>query len=488
MNIEVGNLLLVGSVLLLISIIAGKTTSRLGVPTLIFFLIVGILAGSEGIGGINFDNISIAQFIGITALNFILFSGGLDTNWQSIKPILWRGVALSTLGVFLTALTVGLFVHYVFGFTIWEGLLLGSIVSATDAAAVFSILRNKGVALKGYLRPVLELESGSNDPMAYFLTIALTGIVATGNASIAQLVPAFLKEFIVGGAIGFVMGKASVLLINNIKLETDGLYPVLTLGLAMFTYSVTHAVGGNGFLAIYLCAVVLGNSNIIHKRSLIKFYDGQAWLMQIILFLTLGLLVFPSRIVPLIGMGLFISAFLIFVARPIGVFVSLSFFKSNVRSKLFISWVGLRGGVPIVFATYPLIAGIPKAELIFNLVFFISITSVLLQGTTLSYVAKLLHVTVPAKIKRRIGLDFETIDHIKSEMLEVLVTENSRAIGKRILELMVPSTVNIIAIKRGEVYIVPTGATRIQAEDTLHVLAEDERSLELFGEALDVKV
>jgi cell volume regulation protein A len=256
----------------------------------------------------------------------------------------------------------------------------------------------------------------------------------------------------------------------------------------MFTYSVTHAIGGNGFLAIYLCAVVIGNSNIVHKRSLIKFYDGQAWLMQIILFLTLGLLVFPSRILPLIGTGLLISAFLIFVARPISVFASLSFFKSNVRSKLFISWVGLRGGVPIVFATYPLIAGIPKAELIFNLVFFISITSVLLQGTTLSYVAKLLHVTVPAKIKRRIGLDFETIDHIKSEMLEVLVTENSRAIGKRILELMIPSTVNIIAIKRGEVYIVPIGATRIQAEDILHVLAEDERSLELLGEALDVKV
>jgi cell volume regulation protein A len=488
MFIESGNLLLVGSILLLISIIAGKTTSRLGVPTLIFFLIVGILAGSEGIGGIHFDNTSVAQFIGITALNFILFSGGLDTNWQSIKPILWRGVALSTLGVFITALAVGLFVHYVFGFTIWEGLLLGSIVSATDAAAVFSILRNRGVALKGFLRPILELESGSNDPMAYFLTITLTGIVATGNADIAAFIPAFLKEFILGGAIGFVMGKASVWLINNIKLETEGLYPVLTLGLAMFTYSVTHAIGGNGFLAIYLCAIVIGNSNIVHKRSLIKFYDGQAWLMQIILFLTLGLLVFPSRIVPLIGTGLLISAFLIFVARPIAVFIALYFFKINIRSKLFISWVGLRGSVPIVFATYPLIAGIPKAELIFNLVFFISITSVLLQGTTLSYVAKLLHVTVPAKIKRRIGLDFETTDHIKSEMQEVFVAENSKAIGRRILDLAIPSTVNVIAIKRGDVYIVPNGSTMLQAEDILHVLAEDERSVELLGEALDVKL
>src|SRR5215203_3717825 len=488
MNIEAGNLLLVGSVLLLISIIAGKTTSRLGVPTLIFFLIVGILAGSEGIGGIHFDNTSIAQFIGITALNFILFSGGLDTNWQSIKPILWRGVALSTLGVFLTALSVGVFVHYVFGFTIWEGLLLGSIVSATDAAAVFSILRSRGIALKGYLRPVLELESGSNDPMAYFLTITLTGIVATGNASFGELVPAFLKEFILGGAIGFVMGRASVWLINNIKMETDGLYPVLTLGLAMFTYSITHSIGGNGFLAIYLCAVILGNSNIVHKRSLIKFYDGQAWLMQIILFLTLGLLVFPSRIVPLIGMGLLISAFLIFIARPIGVFVSLVFFKSNRRSKLFISWVGLRGSVPIVFATYPLIAGIPKAELIFNLVFFISITSVLLQGTTLSYVAKVLHVTVPATKKRRIGFDFETGDAIKSEMQEIFLPEGSVATGKRIVDLNIPSGVNILAIKRRDLFIAPNGSTKLMSGDILHVLAEDKHSLDILKSSLDRQV
>ena len=487
MFLEAGNLLLIGSILLLVSIIAGKTTSKLGVPTLIFFLIVGILAGSEGIGGIHFDNTSIAQLIGITALNFILFSGGLDTNWQSIKPVLWRGISLSTLGIFITALSVGLFVHLVFGFTIWEGLLLGSIVSATDAAAVFSILRNRGIALKGYLRPVLELESGSNDPMAYFLTITLTGIVATGDISISEFIPAFLKEFILGGAIGYIMGKASVWTINNIKMETDGLYPVLTLGLAMFTYSITHAIGGNGFLAIYLCAIIIGNNNVVHKRSLIKFYDGQAWLMQIILFLTLGLLVFPSRIVPLIGMGLLISAFLIFIARPLAVFVALYFFKTNVRSKLFISWVGLRGSVPIVFATYPLIAGIPKAELIFNLVFFISITSVLLQGTTLSYVAKLLHVTVPAKVKRRIGLDFETTDHIKSEMQEVFITDNSKAVGKRILDLMIPSTVTILAIKRSDVYIVPNGTTRIQSGDIFYVLAEDERAVDLLTEAIDHK-
>lgn len=486
MIIEVGNILLVGSALLLISVIAGKTTTKMGVPTLIFFLIIGVLAGSEGIGGIHFDNAAITQLIGITALNFILFSGGLDTNWQSIKPVLWKGIALSTLGVFLTAISVGIFVHFIFGFTILEGLLLGAIVSATDAAAVFSILRNKGIALKGYLRPVLELESGSNDPMAYFLTIALTSILASGNINPTELIISFLKEFIIGGAIGYLMGRASVWLINNIKLETEGLYPVLTLGLAIFTYSIAHAIGGNGFLAIYLCAVIIGNSNMVHKRSLIKFYDGQAWLMQIILFITLGLLVFPSRIVPLIGMGLLISAFLIFVARPIGVFISLHFFKLNNRSKLFISWVGLRGSVPIVFATYPLLAGIPKAELIFNLVFFISITSVLLQGTTLSYVAKLLHVTLPLKVKRRVGLDFELTDNIKSEMKEIVIPEESKSIGKRIFELTTPATINILAIKRTGIYIYPNGSTKLLAEDILFVLAEDKNSVELFKQSLNI--
>jgi cell volume regulation protein A len=410
----------------------------------------------------------------------------MDTHWQSIKPILWRGVALSTIGVFLTALTVGFFVHYVFGFTLVEGILLGSVISATDAAAVFSILRSKGIGLKGYLQPVLELESGSNDPMAYFLTISLTSIVASGQTHFAELIPHFFKEFILGGTIGFTMGKASVWLVNNIKLETDGLYPVLTLALAIFTYSFTDFIGGNGFLAIYLCAVIIGNSNMVKRRSLIRFYDGQAWLMQIVLFLTLGLLVFPSRIVPLIGMGLLISAFLIFVARPIGVFASLAFFKSNFRSKLFISWVGLRGSVPIVFATYPLLAGISKADLIFNLVFFISVSSVLLQGTTLSFVARLLHVAVPATKKRKIGLDFEAEDAIKSEMTEIILPQGSAAVGKRIVELPITPAVNVLAIKRRNVFIAPNGSTKLMGGDVLHVLAEDKNSLEALKLTLDI--
>ncbi|MEQ1675958.1 MAG: potassium/proton antiporter [Chitinophagaceae bacterium] len=478
------NILLVGSLLLLTSILAGKTSSRFGVPTLILFLIVGILAGSEGIGGIYFDNPHVAQFIGVTALNFILFSGGLDTNWQIIKPVVWRGISLSTIGVFVTALAVGLFVYFVFHFTLLEGLLLGAIVSATDAAAVFSILRTRGIKLKGKVGAVLEFESGSNDPMAYFLTITLTGIIATGHFDGWQFVFQFFKEFVIGAAMGYAMGRLSHWLINNIKLDSDGLYPVLVLGLAMFTYSATHVIGGNGFLAIYLSALVLGNRDFIHKRSLVKFYDGQAWLMQIILFLTLGLLVFPSRVVPVMGTGLLIAAFLMFIARPAGVFAALSFSKASIRSKLFISWVGLRGGVPIVFATYPLIAGLDKAGLIFNLVFFIAVSSVLLQGTTLPIVARWLRVTEPP-----VTTPDEAVrtDYIADEMKELVIAAGSKAIGKKIVDLHFPASVHILSIKRKGQYLQPTGSDKLLEGDHLLVLSGNEEEMQEFADILGKK-
>ena len=478
MNIPVEHLLLVASVLLLISILAGKTSASFGVPTLIFFLLVGILAGSEGIGGIYFNNAHIAQIIGIIALTFILFSGGLDTNWQSIRPILWRGVALSTIGVFVTAATVGMFVHYFLGFTLMEGLLLGSIVSSTDAAAVFSILRSKSIALKGALRPVLELESGSNDPMAYFLTIIFTMMIDKGEFSMGEFVPLFFKEFFIGGLMGLVMGKGSMWTINRIKLDHDGLYAVLLVALSLLTYSLTHFIGGNGFLAVYLAALILGSSSFIHRRSLIRFFEGQAWLMQIILFLTLGLLAFPSQVWAVAGTGLLISAFLIFVARPLGVFASFVFFKTNLRSKLFISWVGLRGAVPIVFATYPMIAGIEKSDVIFNLVFFISVTSVLLQGTTLAYVAKFLHVALPPNVKKRDTMNIDMPDKTRSEMKEIAVPATSPAVGKRIVQLNIPYSVHIMAIKRSEYYIQPIGSTQIEPGDVLFILADDKPVLD----------
>ncbi|HEV7332366.1 MAG TPA: potassium/proton antiporter [Flavisolibacter sp.] len=482
-----GNILLIGSVLLLISILAGKTSSRVGVPTLILFLVIGILAGSEGVGGIHFNNAYTAQFVGITALNFILFSGGLDTDWRSIKPILWRGIALSTIGVFITAFVVGMFAYFILDFSVLEGLLLGSIVSSTDAAAVFSILRNKGVGLKGSLRPVLELESGSNDPMAYFLTIAFTGLVANAEMNIWELFPMLIRQFLIGAAFGIGMGKASQLIANRINLDYDGLYPVLFIGLAFFTYSITDLIGGNGFLAIYLSAVVLGNSNFIHRRSIIRFFEGQAWLMQIILFLTLGLLVFPSQMLSVAGWGLLIAIFLMLVARPVGVFASLVFFRMNIRSKLFISWVGLRGAVPIVFATYPMLAGLEKSNAIFNLVFFISVSSVLLQGTTLSYIAKLLGVALPPSVKRRDLPGVGDFDKVKSEMEEVFIEDGSKVTNRKIVDLNIPYTVHIMAIKRGETFLQPIGSTKILAGDQVYLLADNKNELEKAFEILDVK-
>jgi cell volume regulation protein A len=400
MNLTIENILLVGSLLLFVSIIVGKTSYKFGVPTLLLFLAIGMLAGSDGIGGIHFDNPQIAQFIGIVALNFILFSGGLDTNWTSVKPILKEGLVLSTLGVLLTALSLGTFVWFVTDFTIYESMLLGSIVSSTDAAAVFSILRSKNLALKTNLRPTLELESGSNDPMAYVLTIAFLTLVINQDQSLASIVPLFLQQMILGGVAGFAFGKLSKFIINKIKLDFEGLYPVLVIALMFITFSATDFVGGNGFLAIYISAVYLGNQDLIHKKTILKMYDGLAWLMQIVLFLTLGLLVFPSQVFPYMGIGLLISLFLIIVARPVSVFLSLVFFKMKLRRRFYISWVGLRGAVPIVFATYPLLAGIDKANMIFNIVFFISVTSVLIQGTTLSIVAKWLNVALPEKAKK----------------------------------------------------------------------------------------
>ena len=301
MNLTTENILLVGSILLFISIVVGKTSYRFGVPTLLLFLTIGMLAGSDGIGGIHFDDPKLAQFIGIVSLNFILFSGGLDTNWDAVKPVLKQGFALSTLGVFLTAITLGTFVFYITDFTIYESMLLGSIVSSTDAAAVFSILRSKNIALKNNLRPTLELESGSNDPMAYVLTLAFLTLVINQDQSLVSIVPMFFQQMILGAIAGFGFGKLSKIVINKIQLGFEGLYPVLVIALMFITFSATDFVGGNGFLAIYICAVYLGNQDLIHKGTILKMFDGMAWLMQIVLFLTLGLLVFPSQMIPYMG-------------------------------------------------------------------------------------------------------------------------------------------------------------------------------------------
>lgn len=484
MNITPENVLLIGSLLLLISILAGKTSYRFGVPTLILFLLVGILAGSEGLGRIEFNDPALAQFVGIVSLNFILFSGGLDTNWKAIKPVLWQGISLSTLGVLFTALSLGTFVWAITDFTIYEGLLLGAIVSSTDAAAVFSILRSKNLALKSRLRPTLELESGSNDPMAYFLTIAFLGLVVNQDQDLISIIPLFLQQILIGAAFGFIFGKLSKLIINKIGLDFDGLYPVLGIALMFLVFSATDAVNGNGFLAVYLCAVYLGNQDLIHKKTIMRFFDGVAWLMQIVLFLTLGLLVYPSDIIPILGLGVLVSTFLILVARPMGVFLSLSPFKMKMRRRWYISWVGLRGAVPIVFATYPLLAGIEKAHMIFNIVFFVSLTSVLTQGTTLSLVAKWLHVALPMKVKPKSPVDSFLSEGTKSMIREITIPDGNFAVGKRIVDLKFPRKAIIAMISRDGEFLTPNGSTEIEENDTLIILLEDKRSLESVYESL----
>src|SRR5690554_7534048 len=447
-----------------------------------------MLAGEDGIDGISFNVPHIAQFIGVVSLIFILFPGGLNTGWKAVKPIVKEGIMLSTLGVLFTALSLGGFVYYVTDFTFYESMLLGSIVSSTDAAAVFSILRSKNLALKTNLRPTLEMESGSNDPMAYVLTIAFLGLVVNQDKEWTSIIPLFLLQMVIGAIAGFGFGRLSKIIINTIKLDFEGLYPVLVIALMFITFSVTDFVGGNGFLAIYICAVFLGNQYLIRKKTILKMYDGLAWLMQIVLFLTLGLLVFPSQIVPVIGIGLVISLFLIFVARPVAVFLSLIPFKMKLRRRFYISWVGLRGAVPIVFATYPLLAGIDKANMMFNIVFFISVTSVLLQGTTLSLVAKWLKVDLPEGQKIVTEHDKLIDNSPKSVMHEVHVTDNCIAIGNKVVSLGFPKSTTISIIKRQDYFITPDGSTIIEPNDILVVLSDSEDDFDQISNCLKQKV
>jgi cell volume regulation protein A len=460
------------AVLLLAGVLASKISGELGVPALLLFLLIGILAGSEGPGGIPFEDARLAQSLGVLALALILFSGGLDTEWQTIASVAWCGVALSTLGVLLTAALVGAFTTLALGFSWVEGMLLGSIVSSTDAAAVFSILRSRNASLKGRLRPLLELESGSNDPMAVFLTLACVKLLTVPGSSPADLVPMFFLQMGVGAAAGLMLGKLAIWALNRSKLESEGLYPVLTLSLVLLTYSLTAQLGGNGFLAVYVAGLVMANGDFIHKRSLMRFHDGLAWLMQIAMFLVLGLLVFPSQVGRVAGLGLLISFFLMLVGRPASVFISLAVAKLDVRQKLLISWVGLRGAVPIILATFPLLAGVPKAELHFNVVFFIVITSVLLQGTFLPAVARWLRLDAPLPAGREQPLEFLPGRKTTSDLVELIVPENSPAVGKQIVDLRLPKSALVVLVSRNDDYIVPKGGTVLQGGDTLVVLAE----------------
>lgn len=468
--LSIDYVLLIGSVLILLSITIARISDNFGLPALLLFLGIGMLAGSEGPGGIYFDDAALAQSIGIMALIFILFSGGLDTNWNEVRPVFRQGAVLATLGVLLTALAVGLFVSGILHVPLLNGLLLGAIVSSTDAAAVFSVLRSKHVSLRGKLKPLLELESGSNDPMAVFLTVGLIQLLMNPEASAGSIAGLFLLQMCLGTAFGFASGKAMIFTINHLKLAYEGLYPVLSLAFAVLTYAATAVAGGSGFLAVYIAGIIAGNSEFVHKRSLLRFFDGLAWLSQITMFLTLGLLVFPSRIVPVIGVGLLVSVFLMLVARPLSVFLSLARAKLGWKEKVFVSWVGLRGAVPTILATFPLIAGVQDAELIFNVVFFIVITSALLQGWSIPVAARLLHVDAPFHLKRRSPLEFASVEGVDTDLVDLTVPFGSSVAGKSIVELGLPRDSLIVLITRDENFVVPSGGTVLQEGDTVLVL------------------
>lgn len=378
------------TILLILAVFASNLSRYLGIPSLILFLIIGMLAGSEGMGGIHFDNPYLAQLMGTCALIFILFSGALNTDWQHIKPVARSATSLASIGVIITALLMSTFAYYFLQFSIFESLLFGSIVSSTDAAAVFSILRSKSIHLKKDVQSVIEVESASNDPMAILLVLIFIQILTAQNTTILDIIQLLFSQVFIGIAMGYTMGHIIPKVINKGSLGYEGIYPVLLAALVLLTYSATTSLNGNGYLAVYMAGLLAGRIQFTYKKELKNFHESLAWLMQISMFITLGLLVFPSKIIGLIWIDLAVAFFLILIARPLSVFASLLFSRFSVKDKLMISWVGLRGAVPIILATYPLIAGLPKADAIFNLVFFIVITSVLIQGVSLPYVARLL--------------------------------------------------------------------------------------------------
>ncbi len=463
------------SILLLASILASKASERLGVPALLMFLLVGMLAGSEGPGGIHFDDPYFVRLLGTFALAYILFAGGLDTDWPSVRPVLRSGMVLATLGVFLTAVFVGAFAVLVLGFTWLEGLLLGSVISSTDAAAIFAVLRSRQVSLKRQLKPLLELESASNDPMAIFLTITMLSLLGDPPLPWWSAIPSLARQMLIGGAVGFLLGKAMIGVVNRIRLEYEGLYPVLTMALVLLVFGVTEAVRGNGFLAVYIAGLVLGNADFIHKRSIERFHDGLSWLAQIAMFLTLGLQVYPSHLTPLIGSGLLLSAFLMFVARPLAVGACLIRSRLTFREKLLVSWAGLRGAVPIVLATFPMTTGIRQGEMIFNLVFFVVIASVLLQGRSLTRVARWLKLDRPLRSKWRMPLEFDrTEGTFRTAMVELIVSADSAAAGQPIIHAKLPPGALVAMIERNGEYIVPNGGTEFRAGDVVLVLGDRE--------------
>lgn len=477
------NILLIGSVLIFSSIIISKTGYRFGIPTLLLFLLVGMLFGSDGLG-LQFNSARDAQFIGMIALSIILFSGGMDTKFQDIKPVLKPGIVLSTVGVLLTTVLTGVFIYFLSGLThtnieltIMASLLLAATMSSTDSASVFNLLRSQRMNLKENLRPMLELESGSNDPMAYMLTIVLIQIISSGSElSLALIGRDLLVQFLIGGIVGYAFGRFAVWLVNRINLSNSSLYPILLLSLVFATFTITDLLKGNGYLAVYIAGVIVGNAKLVYRKEINTFMNGLTWLFQIIMFLTLGLLVNPHEMIDIAAVALLIGLFMIVVARPVSVFACLlPFRKISNKARLFISWVGLRGAVPIIFATYPVIAKIEGSQQLFNIVFFITLLSLVVQGTSISYVARKLHLDLP---EEKEGNEFgvELPDEIDSKLNDITLTPDMLDNGNRLKDMNIPKGTLVMLVKRGNEFIIPNGEVELHTGDKLLLISENKEN------------
>ncbi len=483
-EISTENFVFVAAILLFIAVMAGKVAYRFGAPSLLLFLGVGMLF--SGLDIISFNSFEATQFVGMIALCIILFTGGMETKFSQIRPIIGPGVVLATIGVILTALilsgfvyTMGLAMGHFIPFTV--ALLLASTMASTDSASVFSILRSKKQGLAQNLRPLLELESGSNDPVAYMLTILLIGMVTQGegSTSLGAGLIMFLVQMIVGVISGYLIGRLTVWVINRMNLSNKALYPVLLLAFAFLSFAFTSFIQGNGYLAVYLSGLVVGNLRIDQKHAMTDFFDGFQSLLQIVLFLTLGLVVNPSELLEwrVLVLGGTVALFMIFIARPLAVFISLLPFRNfTFKARLYISWVGLRGAVPIIFATYPLLSGVPEeqARLLFNVVFLVTIISLLVQGTTVSGVANLLGL---AYEERESSFDVKMHDSITSALTEVKVNHTMLAGGDTLRDITLPDNTLVMMIWRDGSYFVPQGKTRLIEGDKLLVISDRTEEL-----------
>lgn len=475
------NILLIGSVLIFSSIIISKTGYRFGIPTLLLFLLVGMIFGSDGLG-LQFNSAEDAQFIGMIALSIILFSGGMDTKFQDIKPVLKPGIVLSTVGVLLTTVLTGVFIYFLSGLThtnieltMMASLLLAATMSSTDSASVFSLLRSQRMNLKENLRPMLELESGSNDPMAYMLTIVLIQIISSGSElSLAVVGRDFLVQFLIGGSVGYAFGRFAVWLVNRINLSNSSLYPILLLSIVFATFTITDLLKGNGYLAVYIAGVIVGNARLVYRKEINTFMNGLTWLFQIIMFLSLGLLVNPHEMFDIAAVALLIGLFMIVIARPVSVFACLLPFRNiSNKARLFVSWVGLRGAVPIIFATYPVIAGIDGSQQLFNIVFFITLLSLVVQGMSISSFARWLHLDLP---EEKEGNEFgvELPDEIDTKLEDMTLTTEMLAGGNRLKDMNIPKGSLVMLVKRGNEFIIPNGQVELHAGDKLLFISENK--------------